>query len=50
MTLAPGHRGAGAALCLADLEAGNAMDILVLAIGGGFFAVMFGYVRICERL
>jgi len=26
------------------------MDILVLAIGFGFFALMFGYIKVCEKL
>lgn len=26
------------------------MDVLVLAIGFGFFALMFGYIKICEKL
>lgn len=28
----------------------KAMDILMLAVGFGFFALMFGFIRICERL
>jgi len=26
------------------------MDVAVLAIGLGFFLLMFGYVRVCEKL
>ncbi|WP_268898800.1 hypothetical protein [Brucella haematophila] len=26
------------------------MDIAVLAIGIGFFALLFGYLRVCEKL
>jgi hypothetical protein len=26
------------------------MDVVVLAIGIGFFALMFGYISVCERL
>jgi len=26
------------------------MDFFVLAIGIGFFSLLFGYLRICERL
>jgi len=26
------------------------MDLAVLAIGIGFFALLFGYLRICEKL
>ena len=26
------------------------MDIIVLAIGFGFFALMFGYISVCEKL
>ena len=28
----------------------KAMDVIVLAIGVGFFALMFGYIRVCEKL
>lgn len=28
----------------------KAMDILLLAAGFGYFALMFGFVRICEKL
>jgi hypothetical protein len=28
----------------------EAMDVVVLAIGLGFFALMFGYVSACEKL
>jgi hypothetical protein len=28
----------------------KAMDVLVLAIGFGFFALMFGYIKLCENL
>jgi len=28
----------------------NVMDIAVLAIGVGFFLLMLGYVRVCEKL
>lgn len=31
-------------------ERKQAMDILVLATGFGFFALMFGYIILCEKL
>ncbi|NKC51350.1 hypothetical protein HED63_16100 [Ochrobactrum cytisi] len=31
-------------------NSGMTMDFAVLSIGIGFFALLFGYLRICERL
>jgi len=31
-------------------QLGMTMDFAVLAIGIGFFALLFGYLRICEKL
>ena len=33
-----------------EKQEAKAMDIFVLATGFGFFALMFGYIRVCERL
>lgn len=31
-------------------NSGMTMDFAVLAIGTGFFGLLFGYLRICEKL
>ncbi len=32
------------------LEAGNVLDVILIALGFGFFAVMAGYVAGCDRV